>query len=172
MPTRAALARRPAAGPSPSLPCAGRARAPAAPAPPPRRGAERAPRPLIGRRSRRSPFRRGNAGLIEAPAPRGEPDRAGNRPLAGIERCLDAVRSWIKRRFAGRMRGRGLPWDRRCACCTVKVHDAVHLHHRRRGLLTRQGSVLGGARARCCRRAASRSACASSTPTSMSIRAR
>ena len=51
-------------------------------------------------------------------------------------------------------------------------HDAVRIHHRRRGLLAWQRHRFGGARRVCCRRAATACACASSTPISTSIPAR
>ena len=54
----------------------------------------------------------------------------------------------------------------------VEPHGAVHLHHRRRGLLTGQGSRVGGARRAAAGARLHASACASSTPISTSIRAR
>ena len=54
----------------------------------------------------------------------------------------------------------------------IGAHGAVRLHHRRRGLLAGQGSGLGGARGAPAGARLSRSACASSTPTSTSIRGR
>src|SRR5487761_860736 len=41
---------------------------------------------------------------------------------------------------------RRFPFASAYGCCMVKFHDAVYLHHRRRGLLSWQGSFGGGAR--------------------------
>ena len=75
------------------------------------------------------------------------------------------------RRQAGGRQGNS---PRRIGCDRLgaESHGAVYLHHRRRGLLSWQGSRFSGFRRRFCRRAAIPSACASSIPISTSIRAR
>ncbi len=54
----------------------------------------------------------------------------------------------------------------------IEVHDAVRIHHRRRGVFTRQGLGVVRRSAHSSRPAASRSGFASSTPISTSIRGR